>query len=410
LSLNEIKDPRANDADDAGKGDVLSQAYFRDKDISEAKDVKEITKGIFFRKMAMHLLPIIIILAGADLAARALFPPKKLMAFMQKELAFYIHQIEEFQKLPTPDVLFLGSSRIRDDLDSKVFATLLSGHRKKKSRIYNLGLNGARMEEVYTIVNSHLPDNPPPYVIIGISGSEVAWPFNFRYAARFLWKMSDFTSYLKRVPHSNFRVKNIENFIESGMCDCSYLFENRDAICNMITENVSIFLGGDKPDEVEQRHRYRIRKHVYSKDGYWPIHQNISNIQVVLNKKDNKIPIRNAFELVKSGFDENSTHLLRLIVPALKEKGCKVAIVETPPSPYLQKLNPILHGPGFRKWMNKISKELDVPFIAVPVTKYNKLYNNKYSDASHLSPEGAKIFARVVFDKLVKIGFFGEAK
>ena len=176
----------------------------------------------------------------------------------------------------------------------------------------------------------------------------------------------------------------------------------------MISEKVSTFLGGEGPDEAELERRRRVKLHVYSANGYHPILQKATNVQVLLDKNDNQIQIRNPLELVTSGFNDISSHLLRRIVFELKKLGCKVALVETPPSPYLQSRNPVLHGIGFRRWMRKISEELDVPFIAIPANNYNKLYNDKYIDASHLSPEGAKIFSKVVFERLRKIGFFGE--
>ncbi|MFH2000944.1 MAG: hypothetical protein ABIK28_14780 [Planctomycetota bacterium] len=400
--------------------DLLSPAFFRDKNVAE----RTIRPGhtwfdIFFR-LAKYVIPIMVALAIIDILLRTFLPPEKLLPYMQKEFAFYTEKIKQFQALPYPDVLFLGSSRMRDDLDPEVFAMGLSQHWRHQARAYNLGLAGAHMEEVYTLAASYLPDPPPPYVIIGFSGTEVAWPYHFTYASRFLWKFENFVDYLRRVPFEYFYVRHVEYYIEAQICRFWYLFAQRDALLNCITENLETRLGLDLlevPEEMRDHARVMVRNekqrkidHVHADSGYHPVLRQFKDLAARIEKNPEEVQITNRREFNNDPdvLNDTSADMLRLIVPTLRRKGCKVAIVETPTSPYMQEMNPVLHGEGFRRWMKGVAEELDVPFFAFPPTPENGLDNTFYGDASHLSDKGAKLFARMVLKRLVEAGFFDK--
>jgi hypothetical protein len=106
-------------------------------------------------------------------------------------------------------------------------------------------------------------------------------------------------------------------------------------------------------------------------------------------------------------FGEGTILLLKKIVTSLRARGSRVALVETPPSPYLQALNPVLHGPGFRKLMNRAAKEADVLFLPFPPWE-TALSNAYYGDLSHLSKEGGELYSHLLFQRLRRAGFFEE--
>lgn len=378
------------------------------------------SRKTIWRRLAKYLVPILLALVLLDIVLRIVLPPEKLLPYMQKEFAFYTEKIERFQELPATDVLFLGSSRMRDDINPEVFAMGLSQYWRRQATAYNLGLAGAHMEEVYTLARSYLPDPPPPYVIIGFSGTEVAWPYHFTYASRFLWKFENFADYLGRISFDHFLVRHVEYFIEAQICKFWYLFAQRDALVNAITENTEAALGLDLlevREEMREHARAMVRNekqrkidHVNSPSGYHPVLRDFKDLASRLAKNPNDVKITNRREYNRDPevLNDTSADVLRLIVPVLKAKGCKVAIIETPTSPYMQEMNPVLHGPGFRRWMRGVAEELDVPFFGFPFNKKNGLDNSMYGDASHLSTKGAKHFARVVLERLIGAGFFDE--
>ncbi|MHC4944774.1 MAG: hypothetical protein ACYTG7_17300 [Planctomycetota bacterium] len=394
--------------------DVLSQAFYRDRNVAEMGKGPGDSRRMIFVRMARYLLPVIVVFVAIDLWVRWAFPPDKLLPYMQKEFAYYTHKVKRCLSLPSPDVLLMGSSRIRDDLNPKVLAAHLEAEWGRPVRVYNYGLGGSHMEEVYTLVSSYMPEPIPKYVILGFSGTEVAWPYHFRYASRFIWKTENFLDYLGRVSFSHFRVRHVEYFIESFLCDYWYLFANRDALCTLLGEKVDEMLGIEQDPIVKHKReeeKKRLVNHVMVEDGYFPVLPRWKDLATRLKNNPRSVKIQNRRELIKDPdvLNDTSADLLRLMVPKLRAMGCKVAIVETPPSPFMQSRNPILHGPGFRNWMKGVAEELDVLFFAFPPKKYG-LTNNLYGDASHLSKEGSTRYSRFVFKELRNAGFFEEGR
>ncbi|MBU0754485.1 MAG: hypothetical protein KJ645_05060, partial [Planctomycetes bacterium] len=311
-------------------------------------------------------------------------------------------------------VLILGSSRVRDDLVPAVLAGRLERLWQRPAKVYNLGLGGANLEEVYTLACSYIPDPPPPYVIIGFSGTEAAGTHQFQHAPRFLWRFENFINYLRRVPLSDLHVVYLEYYLESLVSDFWYLFSYRDALCTMIKEKTKEWLGFERdPREIraQEEATERLRAHIESEDGYGQILAMRKDLGARLADSPQFVKIQNERELVMDEDVLNGTGalLIRLIVEKLREKGCKVVVVETPPSPYLIEINPVLHGPGFRDWMTGIARELNVPFFAFPPEKCG-LTNDLFADASHLSEKGARRYTRLVYEELQRDHFFGETR
>ncbi|HZL99692.1 MAG TPA: SGNH/GDSL hydrolase family protein, partial [Planctomycetota bacterium] len=108
---------------------------------------------------------------------------------------------------------------------------------------------------------------------------------------------------------------------------------------------------------------------------------------------------------------------LREVVALLRARGCKVALVEVPPSPYLQELNPVLHGPGlpaaggrparpgFRQRMQELADELDLTFVPRD-SRAAGLGNEAYLDVNHLTEAGARRFTTLLVQDLIAAGFF----
>jgi hypothetical protein len=363
------------------------------------------------RRLGSYAAPLFILLGAMDLVLRWTLPPEKLLPYMQKEVAYYTVKVDRFMSRPAPDVLVLGSSRIRDALIPDIFVRRLSGQWGRTAPVYNLGLGGAHSEEYYTLVSSYLPDPPPPYVVIGFSGTEVACVHIFTFASRFLWHLENFLSYLGRTSHSNFQVKHCEYYIESLLCRIWYLFEQRDALSRLAGDSLASALGLKNKRESlrkEEEKQRRLAAHILADDGYLPFLPERMNLQEALRTNPGSVQPR-SWDLVRNPalLDEASAELLGLILERLRNRGSRVALVESPPSPYLQRRNPVLHGTGFRKWMHGVAADLDVLFIPAPPAD-TRLYNSLYRDPNHMTEEGAKRYTRYIFSKLRDAGFFEE--
>jgi hypothetical protein len=391
--------------------DVLSQAYFRDRNVAEEEDgPPEALRSILGRLM-LRAVPVLLLVVATDLLTRWAFPPEKLLLFMQREVRDFVFKVESFLEHPTPDVLFLGSSRIRDALIPERFARDLSTKWGRPVRVYNLGLGGAKTEELYALVTSHMTDPPPPYVVIACSGSEVARVHQFQFASRFLWRLPEFFNYILHTPSPRFHSKNVEYYLESLLCRPWYVFKHRDAISTLFEDRIEIWLNFNETDE-ETALRIKTRKQALERllgdDGFWPVYKKGPSLEMQLRKDPDSIPILES-ELSRNPLilDETSNRLLKQIVTRLRGMGCKVAVVEIPPSPYLQRRSPVLHGEGFRKWMTRAAQELDLLFIPLS-PRETRLTNALYRDTGHMIEAGAERYTSLLFKKLVDSGFFEE--
>ena len=146
----------------SGDDTLLSQAFFRDQNVADSERGPGDRAGKIVRRLALYLLPLVVLIAAGDLAARKLVTPEALLPYMQKEFAFYTMKVEHFLKLPTPDLVVVGSSRTRNGVNAQLLSKALSAHWKRPAKAYNLGLDGAMIEEFYGLVSSRLPDPPPP--------------------------------------------------------------------------------------------------------------------------------------------------------------------------------------------------------------------------------------------------------
>jgi hypothetical protein len=391
--------------------DLLPRAFFREKCVAEEFKGAWEPKGAILRKMVLRILPLLLFLILIDLLLRSVLPPLRLLPYMQEEIAVYSLKKEYFLKKPTPDVLFIGSSRMRDSLLPHVFDEALSSFWGKPVRSYNLALRNAKSEEYYALVTSCLPDPPPPYVVIGFSGTEIARVHNFTVASRFLWRFPNLISYLSRTPGPKIKVKHVEYYMESLVCSFWYLFEQRDALARLVEERIFSFFGkkmSKREAALLLEKTEKLRTGLMADNGYMDLNEPLIDLETLLKTYPRNVRIQERELTQHPGvLDQHSFMLLRLIVTSLREMGCRVALVEVPPSPHLQKKNPVLHGVGFRKWMIRAAQEMEVLFIPF-VPEQTGLTDRLYNDPSHLDVKGAARYTQILFRKLRRAGFFGD--
>jgi hypothetical protein len=403
---SEGKDPSTRDA--------LSQAYFRDRNVAEAQARVGDTRGEILRKLLKYLGPILLLLGGIDLGVRHFFPKEELLPYMEPAPAYYIMKLELFKRLPAPDVLLIGSSRMRHAGHSRMLSRTLAQHWGRKVKVFNMGLQGAMAEEYFSIITSHLPDPPPPYVIIGFSGSAAVEVHRFSFASRFLWDFSNLVSYVRRTSFHDFEVRHVEYFIEGLLGKLWYTFDQRVPLSKKVTEKALAWLGlsaGEKDAKEMEKTRMTDPVMVLAEDGYPVFPSRMLNLQEQI-KKDPRNVKKKRREFIRkdpSMYSEASIELIKKIVEDLRGKGCKVAFVETTPSPYLINRNDVLHGEGFRKWMAAAAEEADVLFIPMPWEEMG-LTNAFFKDPSHMLPSGAAKFTLHMFRKLRDAGFFEEGR
>lgn len=404
-----------NPGDPQKTDDALSQAYYRDRNVADMDTGSGDSRRRIMSLLAVHVVPVVILLFGSDLVLREALSEKTLLPYMQVEPAFYRMKVDYFLSKPTPDVLFMGSSRIRDAVIPREFCKELSAYLGRETTGYNLGLVNARMEECLTVAGSHLPEPPPPYVVVGFSGTEVVKVHQFNFASRFLWRFPDLTSYLLRTAFVDFEVKNIEHYIEAQICRFWYLFENRDAIETYLTEHVQSLLGIGDPDRVAFREdeKQRLLAYALAGDGYHPPPregtEGFRTLDELIADDPESIHIPHRERARDPGlFNEKSVEAIDRLVTSLRARGCRVALVETPPSPYLQNWNRVLHGENFRRWMRGVADDLDVPFFAFPPPPDPSELNALYRDVDHLTSDGAKLYTHYLFIHLRDAGFFEE--
>jgi len=393
--------------------DVLSEAFFRDRNVAENAAAAHQKAGAPWRRMLPRVAIVLAALALIDVAVRCLVPPEALLDFTHHEEAVYGVKLAQFKSAPTPDVVFLGSSRVRDGMVPEVFSGFLSKEWKRPARVYNLGLINAKAEEYLTIVRSHLPDPGPRLVVLGITGSEVVNVHDFQYASRFLWTLPDALDWLRRVPAAHFDVAHVEHFLENELCRGWYVFGHRDALREMLLDTLVSRFGVPLPvaaggtDNMGQNKK--LRDYVLAADGYQapPLTPQGSLARRIVEAPQLlKIPERE-LEASPEMLEGARFTELREIAALLDARGSRLALVEMPVSPYLQERNPVLHGQVFRDRMEQLAQELGCVWVPMPPEE-TQLSNRTYGDVNHLTEVGAKRYTRLLFERLSERGFFKE--
>ncbi len=421
----------AGEADDGE--DLLSEAFFRDRNVADevhgpdGEGRSAAGGGPVRPSIARRLLPrlglLVLAFAVIDVVLRTVLPPPVLVRQMQGEAAAYTVKVDAFAEGPAPDVLFLGSSRVRDGMVPQVMAERLGSTWGRVPRVYNLGLVNAKAEEWYSLVASHLPEPPPPYVIIGVTGSELVRVHNFQYAARFLWRRSTFADYLGRTSWHDFRVEHVEHYLESVLGRVWYLFGQRIALRNRLDHAVRDALGltNERQRLLRDMLGNETEKFVTAPDGYTvPTKESRQTLADRLEEDPDGVRVpKRELEHPAEIVEGSDFALLRDIVTLLRERGSRVALVEMPVSPYLQERNPVLHGggipprggrggrAGFRERVAAVASDLDVPWVPFPA-RANNLDNRLYVDVNHLTTTGARRYTAILHRKLTERGFFDE--
>jgi hypothetical protein len=390
--------------------DILSEAFFRDQNVAEMEGGTADRRRKILGRLFLYALPLLSVLFLLDLALRVLLPPKSMLPYTPFGQALYTIKLEHYKKLPPPDVLILGSSRIRHGVNPKVLKKELEKRWGREVRVYNLGLDNMQGEELYALVTGHLEAPGPPYIIVGISGATMAWVHNFRFASRFLWGLPHLVSYLQRTSYKNFQAKNVENFLESFLCSAWYLYQHRDALKKMVQTRAERMAGmiSDRQWAAMEQSREKFTGIMLADDGYEAFQGHDRNLAEQIKNDPDGIYIPSQ-GLLKNRrmFNDDSVELLKLTLERLKTFQSRVILVEAPASPYLQEKGPVPHGQFFRKWMERVAERLGVDFVTFPPNE-KILTNDLYGDTNHLTPKGAKIYTRLLYHKLSKMGYFEE--
>ncbi len=399
-------------ADDA---DLLAEAFFREKNVADLADAGVDGAGpSIARRLVPLVLGVVALLVVTDVALRHWMPVEDLVPWMAPEPAAYIAKVERFASSPAPDVLVLGSSRVRDGVVPDEVEGEIVKRGGPELDVYSLGLVNAKLAEWRAFARSHLPDPAPKRVVIGVTGSELVRVHGFQYAARFLWRPADLVDYVGRTSYEDFKVANVESFLESLLGECWYLFQQRLPLRKRLVETVleTVGLGENDAGKLERRAATRawLTDFIMSEDGYAPQPDAPARSlaqSIKLDERDvqRSIPQR---ELVRdSEMREGSFEVLAELVADLKSQGCSVALVEMPTSPYLQALNPVLHGDVFRQRAAELCEELDIVWIAMPPSR-TFLTDAMYTDVNHLDVNGARRYSRVLGRLLLASGFLDE--
>lgn len=390
--------------------ELLGQAFFRE---GGAADTGTGRGTLALRRFGVRFAIVLALLALLDLWVRAACPPELLLDWTLAEEAAYTVKVQRFREASAPDVLFLGSSRVRDGLVPEVFAADLSSAWGRPASVYNLGLMAAKAEEYLALARSHLPDPPPRRVVLGLTGSEVVRAYNFQYASRFLWRLPDALDWLGRTPADVRDPEHVGWYLESLLGRLWYAFGQRDALRGALLDRLRAagLAPALEPAQVVIRAQTArlSREFVLSQDGYRPRAEPATEtLDVRIRNAPESIHVppreleRSPQLMAQADFPE-----LRALAALLHERGSRLALVETPVSPYLQRRNPVLHGPVFRERMSELAAELDILWVPMPPEE-TFLSDASYEDVNHLTEPGARRYTRLVYRGLAQRGFFED--
>ncbi len=392
--------------------DLLGEAFFRGGDPRAREATPEPGLRVLAR-LGLRLLFVLALLAAGDLALRRALPPESLLPWMEREFAAYTVKLARFAAGPAPDVLFLGNSRVHDGIVPEVFREGLEQRWGRPARAFNLGLMNAKVAEFAALARAHLPEPPPPRVVFGLSGTELANAHEFQYASRFLWDAAELVDWLRRTPPSRLDGAHVESWLESVLGRAWYAFSVRDALRTAARERLQdglhAWFGVPLPHK-QRALRVQVgrwsQQDVLAPDGRFEEQSFQPNLPGLLAEGDVRIPpysLGDASEL-REGAD---FPLMRAVVAELQARGCRVALAELPPSPWLQERCPDFHGDLFRERTAAFAASLGVPFVPMPPSE-TLLSDATYVDANHLSRAGARRYTRLLYERLAAAGYFDD--
>ncbi len=106
-------------------------------------------------------------------------------SFRAYDVALYDHAQAGLHAADHPDIVLLGSSRVRYGLDPSVFEQVLC------HKAYNVALSGSKIVEWTVLARRLFKDYTPRVVVIGINASEVRTDYVPTEAARHLFNFDD---------------------------------------------------------------------------------------------------------------------------------------------------------------------------------------------------------------------------
>jgi hypothetical protein len=392
--------------------ELLLEAFQRTGD-PRGRDVLREPGRLVLGRLALRVALVLALVAAGDAVLRRALPPEALLPWMEREFAAYSVKVARFASGPAPDVLFLGNSRVHDGFVPEVFGEALEQRLGQAARAYNLGLMNAKTAEFVALARTHLPEPPPPRVVLGLSGTEMCNAHEFQYASRFLWDARELLDWLLRTPASRLDATHVTAWLESALGRAFYAYSVRDALRLAATERLqdarhAAF--GVPPPQRQRALRAQVgrwsRQDVLSPGGRFEDDSFQPNLPGLLAEGDVRIPpysLGDATEL-RVGAD---LPLLRSVVTELQARGCRVALAEMPPSPWLQECCPEFHGDLFRRRAAEFAAPLGVPFVPMPPSE-TQLDDASYVDANHLSRAGARRYTRLLFDRLAAAGFLDD--
>jgi|GEM_PF-3188791 len=391
--------------------ELLGAAYTRDADLSAEPGGPREPGRVILGRFALRAALVLALLAVVDVFVRAARPPESLLPGMDREFAAYTVKVERFASQPAPDVLLLGNSRVHDGLVPAVFAEGLGARWGRPVRAYNLGLMNAKAAEFAALVRNHFPDPPPRRVIFGVSGTELVNDPEFQYASRFLWDVGECADWLARTPLGRIETAHLENALDAGMASLCYSYAERDALSLPFLQAAGDRLGL-RLSRTHRRVREIVARHnladVLAPDGFELDDEEHPRLTDLLTADPDgvRIPpysLGDPSELV-AGAD---FPLMRRVVLELQARGCLVALVEMPPSPWLQERCPEFHGPLFRRRLQEFAASVGATCVLMPPSE-TLLIDAVYIDANHLGRAGANRCSRMVLDRLLDAGYFDE--
>lgn len=105
--------------------------------------------------------------------------------FRAYDVALYDRAQDGFRSADHPDIVLLGSSRVRYGFDPTVFEQILC------RKAYNVALSGSKIVEWSVLARRIFSDYAPRLVVIGINASEVRYDYVPTEAARHLFNFDD---------------------------------------------------------------------------------------------------------------------------------------------------------------------------------------------------------------------------
>ena len=290
---------------------------------------------------------------------------------------------QSLDRLEPPELMFVGSSRVREGISAPTIALLAEEKAGRPVRVANYGLAGACADAISALVDRAVAVQAAPRVLCyGVSPTQFRERTGVKRQAEF-WSQSDWMDEWEW-DRTGELSKVLPGVLRSEMEELSCVLRYRDWFRHGAEHWWTLPASVDNPLQGGES------SHHSEEDTRERTDFDVAETRRLLAK----------YLRGKTLADSQVAHL-RQVAETCKEHEIQLVLFEIPFPPTVQALLPRRYLPQFRTRLREISDELGIRWVNLKEMGFEPR-DEDFRDRAHLGPEGHLRYSTRVFQKVVR--------